>query len=135
MIAEIIQNNKLFLKFIGDELGWGVFTNSIIKNGEVVEYCHCILDNYVTSPLKDYIFSPKSDNFDVYHCLGFGAIYNHNSDPNIKWVFIENDGHPLFKFYALRDIQIGEELTHYYGNEYWKGTNYLGISRKNKKMI
>lgn len=127
MITEVKQNNKLYLKFIDNDLGWGVFTDSFIKKGDDVEYCHCVLDNFVTSPLKDYVFSTNLNNFDVYHCLGFGAIYNHSSDPNITWELINNDNHPLFKFYALRDIEIVEELRHCYGSLYWKN--------KTKKII
>jgi hypothetical protein len=128
MIHEIKQTNKLYLKIIDNNLRWGVFTNSKIEKGEIVEYCHCILDNYYTSALNDYTFRVNVKSQDVYHCLGYGAIYNHSFEPNIEWKFDYNNGFPLIKFYAIRDIKVDEELRHNYGPGYWE-------NKKIKKII
>lgn len=127
MIGEIKSFNDLYLKWIDTTLGWGVFTNNDIKKDDNVEICHCIMDNYISSPLKDYVFQSFSGGNDTYHVFGFGPIYNHSYEPNIDYKIIENDGIPLFRFYAIRDIKTGEELRHNYGVKYWEN--------KSKKIL
>lgn len=126
MINIIKQNNKLYIKYINKILGWGVFTEDPIKEGDIVELCYCVPDNYETSPLKDYVFGIKNST-DVYHCLGFGAIYNHSDDPNIKWRLLDDDNR-IIEFKAIRDIEPHEELRHNYGKAYWE-------HKKEKKII
>lgn len=128
MITEIRQPNNLYLKWIDDIKGWGVFTDSVIHKNDVVEVCYCIIDNYETSALKDYVFSVNGNTMDVCHCLGYGAIYNHSYDNNIIWEAIHYESYILIEFTAARDIEIGEELCHNYSNIYWE-------ARVNKKLI
>ena len=46
--------------------------------------------------------------------LGYGAMYNHSDDPNIEaW---QNLNDNTMSFVALKDIEPGEELCHYYPN-------------------
>ena len=49
--------------------------------------------------------------------LGFGVIYNHSDFYNIRWRKI---GDRLIEFYSIKDIEVGEELCHHYGENYWK---------------
>lgn len=128
MITEIRPVNNLYLKWIDNTMCWGGFTETPIKKGDLVERCYCVIDdfnNVEKSLLKDYVFTPDNSN-DAYHCLGFGAIYNHSYEPNMYWRKIENEF--IIEFIALRDIEIGEELTQNYGENYWK-------IRKEKKII
>jgi len=127
IIKEIKPVNKLYIKWIDDILGWGVFSENKIKEGELVESCYCVMDNYITSPLKDYIFGHHG-SLDVYHCFGFGPIYNHNDLPNIRWK--KDPYNPIINFYAIKDIECGEEICHNYGSTYWVNKN-----KKVKKII
>lgn len=42
-------------------------------------------------------------------CLGWGSIYNHSFTPNARYEKVMEEGR--MDFYALRDIEAGEEIT------------------------
>jgi SET domain-containing protein len=44
--------------------------------------------------------------------LGYGSVYNHSATPNMKWYAKRSTNEIVF--YAIRDIEPGEELTHDY---------------------
>lgn len=116
---EIIQKNSLYLKYIDNILGWGVFTNNDIKKGEVVEYCYCLPEKFSESQHKNYSFLQSKESDNAYQVLGFGMIYNHSYDPNIYWEIVDYQRNVIC-FTALKDIKAGEELYHNYGEDYWK---------------
>lgn len=92
--------------------GRGVFASESIKKGEILEECHFILAPQGDYPkiLTEHFFAwPKFGNDGVAICLGYGSIYNHSAnDPSADW---ETDPQKLkFIFYAIRDIQKGEEI-------------------------
>lgn len=107
--------------------GMGVFAVEPIKEGEVIEECHLIklpTKKWETSSLLvDYRFCyPMGENWEDYVLpLGYGCIYNHNDNNNAMW-----RNHPIyraFQFYALRDIEPGEEICTNYGpGYYWDET-------------
>jgi SET domain-containing protein len=107
--------------------GMGVFAVEPIKEGEVIEECHLIklpTKKWETSSLLvDYRFCyPMGENWEDYVLpLGYGCIYNHNDNNNAMW-----RNHPIyraFQFYALRDIEPGEEICTNYGpGYYWSGS-------------
>ena len=50
--------------------------------------------------------------------MGCGGIYNHSNTPNAYWH--SNNKKRTFCFLALRDIEFGEEIFTFYGDEsYW----------------
>ena len=117
MITEIHASNKIYIKFINSKKGWGVFCKEKILKDEIVEQCYGIIDNYQTTPLKDYCFVlniKNQQNHDAIMPVGYGAIYNHSDTPNITW---QNIG-KIVEFIATHDIEIGEELCHNYGEGY-----------------
>ena len=119
MIKEIHPPTKIYIKFIDTKKGWGVFCKEKITKDEIVEQCYGIIDNYSdASSLKDYSFTLNEKlaglTNDVIYALGYGGVYNHSDEPNASWVV---DGKTL-EFYALRDIEIGEEICTYYGVGY-----------------
>jgi SET domain-containing protein len=119
MINEIHPPTKIYIKFIKNKKGWGVFCKEKILKGESVEKCYGIVDNYTTSPLKDYAFSINKNGSgdDLIHLLGYGSIYNHNDDANIIWKVVETN---IIEFIAIKDIEIDEEICHNYGKRYLK---------------
>jgi uncharacterized protein len=103
--------------------GMGVFATEPIREGEVIEECHLIklpTKKWEKSSLMiDYRFCyPMGDNWEDYVLpLGYGCIYNHSDNNNAMW-----RNHPIyraFQFYAVRDIEPGEEICTNYGSGYY----------------
>jgi SET domain-containing protein len=102
--------------------GMGVFAIKQIKLGEIIEECHL-----VTLPTKrweksrildNYRFCyPQGDDWQEYVLpLGYGCIYNHSDNNNAMW-----RNHPTFRafqFYAVKDIEPGDEICTNYGDGY-----------------
>lgn len=65
---------------------------------------------------SNYTFCyPRSNNWTTHALvMGYGSYYNHSEIPSVNWITDENN--KTFKFFALRDIEIGEELFINYGN-------------------
>lgn len=110
--------------------GMGVFATELIIEGEIIEECHLLtLPIKVNEPsalLKDYRFLwPAGGNFkEQVIPLGYGCIYNHSDENNAYWR--DHPRYKAFQFVTLRDIQPGEEICTYYGNEdYWKDRPYV----------
>lgn len=114
--------------------GRGIFASEIILMGEIFEiapYLDLGIKKKESSPLiMNYRFNwPQgtSDWDKQVVGLGFCSYYNHSNNPNGAWRSnIEND---VFEFYALREIQKGEEIFVYYGgDDYWNdGRNDIQI--------
>lgn len=119
MINEIISENNLYLKYVNDIIGWGVFSNNVFKENDTVEFCYCLPEKFSTSQHKNYAFIFDAHSDDSYLVLGFGMIYNHSYDPNIKWEIIDYN-HRIIRFFAIKDINVDEQLCFNYGEKYWK---------------
>jgi SET domain-containing protein len=93
--------------------GRGVFASEPIKKGEILEECHFFLlpkDSSYEQILNDHFFSwPKRTTESFAICLGYGSIFNHSDNEfNADW---ETDTQKnKFIFFAIRDIQEGEEI-------------------------
>jgi len=99
--------------------GFGVFATETIKKGELIESCPVVIVPFSEwkfiqhSKLIDYLFewAPNSEKR-IGYILGYAMIYNHSYDPNAESIKdLKND---LFNFYARKDIEVGEEITHNY---------------------
>ena len=97
--------------------GRGVFALRPFAEGEVVEICPTVVldDEEVEGVVRNYVFSARQPG-KLLLVLGYGMLYNHSAKPNL---FHRSAGRLLIEFVALRDIAVGEELTHNYGDEYW----------------
>lgn len=117
---EIKQFSKIEIRYINDEIGFGVFASENIKKNTIIETCYCLVMDFVTitHPSHDYVFEDIK-NKKHYLPFGFGSIYNHSNKPNIEWKII-NYEKKLMNFYTLCDIKINDELCHNYGEYYWK---------------
>lgn len=116
---KIIPPTKIYLKESSLH-NLGVFSSQIIKKGEVIE-----VSPFISFPQKpneklpvfaNYAFCyPRSENWREHALvLGYGSYYNHSETPNVDWSTDEKTR--TFVFFALRDIEIGEELLTNYGN-------------------
>lgn len=111
--------------------GSGVFACRPFKKGELVEVTPSLLilnrefefDGLCTI-LNDY-WAAVEDHDELSQIdLGFGAIYNHSDEPNLERKMARTFRSCRCQkfstgFFAIRDIDEGEELCHCYGKGYW----------------
>lgn len=91
--------------------GMGVFAVEPIQKEEIIEVCYYTpisISNLQDSILKKYWFATKKGMVIVW---GYGSIYNHSFEPNIKFTHSLGD---FIIFSTVKNIEIGEELTHCY---------------------
>lgn len=113
---KITETNKLYVaeSHIPNS-GRGVFANTDIKNGELIERCPLIeLPEYDEANLKETIlvtyffyFGEKKERAAI--ALGYGAIYNHTRTPNATYKINGDEG--VIDFIATSDIKKDEEIT------------------------
>ena len=91
--------------------GTGVFADRKIKKGELVEQCPVIVLRNEDIPEKGYLhrytFGAPVNGFSLL-VLGYGSLYNHSDDPNVKVHLTSDPG--IHEYVAERDIGEGEEL-------------------------
>jgi len=123
-IKNIKQLFDIEIRYIDDIKGFGVFTNQFIPKFSIVEMCYCLnLSNTsLGHPVYDYMFGDEF-NKPTYLPLGYGSIYNHSDTANLNWKIVSEE-HNIMNFFSIKDIEIGEELTHNYGDNYWKSRNH-----------
>jgi len=111
---------NLEIRYIDDTKGFGVFTNENIEKGNIVEICYSLKlkKTEIQHSNHDYLFFNNATD-EHYLPFGFGSIYNHNFDANLHWKLTLTEKN-IIEFYSIKDIKSGEELTHNYGENYWK---------------
>jgi hypothetical protein len=132
--------------------GWGVYAGRSFSKGEIVEMAPMLLRFPVQSRLL------KQTVLDNYHyeywtwdgnshvectnlSFGFSLLYNHAPNHNIKYYKfgaepdVQDPGRSVaMGYYAMRDIQKGEELVCSYGDETWfrqRGMEMIDLSDAN----
>ena len=92
--------------------GRGVFTSEFIERDSLVEVCPVLVfdefQSLESTKLYDYLFRWGDTQNQRALALGFGSLYNHSSDPNLR-IQLNYDRRTI-SFYALKDIPIGTEL-------------------------
>jgi SET domain-containing protein len=116
--------------------GYGVFAIEPIRTGEIIEECHLIKIpikmGHIPQFMVDYKFNyPSGQKPEEYVLpLGYGCIYNHSHENNAMWR--THQERKLFEFYAIRDIEVGEEVcTNYGGKRYWDTLEEIKKSHNN----
>lgn len=91
-----------------------VFCSEKIEKGSTIELSHVIVLNaedtkaiHKTS-LHNYYFLWDVEKGTSAIALGFGSLYNHSDDPNTD--FEIQPAEELIRFFAVKDIEAGEEL-------------------------
>jgi uncharacterized protein len=97
--------------------GWGVFATKAFVEDELIEECPAILLKKPRPPaLADYLFRWDDDHGSL--LLGCGSLYNHSKDANAYYQLdYENK---LILFFALRDLEPGEEIVISYGDKWFE---------------
>jgi len=97
----------------------GVFCTDYIKTGECFEVAHLLIvpgSEVKGTTLMDYVFKINDDEYAV--AFGSASMYNHRNQPSAEWKI--NREKKTISFFALRDIQPGEEIYISYGKKYWR---------------
>jgi uncharacterized protein len=97
----------------------GVFCVDYIKSGECFEEAPVVIlpaGEVKETALMDYTFKLNATEYAL--ALGYGSLYNHRNQPMAEWKIDET--RKTISFFALRDIEPGEEIFISYGKSYWK---------------
>lgn len=95
--------------------GRGVFAGEYIREGSLIEQCPVVAledakdrNRLRKTGLVNYYFLWGDARDHAALCLGWGSVYNHSFTPNARYEKVMED-HRM-DFYALRDIEAGEEI-------------------------
>lgn len=118
--------------------GWGVFALEDIPAGELVETAPGIKIPFEILSACYYIvladgIPPSELQLDQYGLgwvddkvcipLGWVGLYNHSDSHSAEFCY--NHGIDTVSIRAIRDISAGEEITVYYGQDWWARKSYL----------
>lgn len=106
----IVKNNKKY--------GRHILSTKNIKRGTLIEVSDLIIIRsnkeaglvYKTI-LNSYVFA--YGNFGLAIALGIGSLFNHDPEPNVRYVIKKDKMH----YYTTRDVKAGEQLFIDYGYE------------------
>ena len=120
-MSKLYQNPGIYVKVCDDKnKGYGVFTETQIKSGDLIEECHHIpwrpgkvINGITDNFMRHYRFGiMEIEDTGTYNrhtiALGYGSIYNSSNKPNVEWDY--NESSNLMEFHALVDISPGDEL-------------------------
>ena len=112
----LIDCSKVIVKNT-NTMGLGAFANQNIKRGDLIEkgIVRRIDSDGHKSP---YLFTWSEDRTVWAFASGCATFYNTSLDPNTR--FVRNYITDTFEIYAIRDIKVGEELTHKYKSLEWR---------------
>lgn len=115
-MTKILSTNKIYVSQSKiPRAGRGVFANSEIKSGELIERCpiieipSCELERLESGILMNYVYFFGKKKEKLLIALGFGSIYNHNYIPNA--VYKIKSKKKIIEFVAIAKIKKGEEIT------------------------
>ncbi|MBU6383655.1 MAG: SET domain-containing protein-lysine N-methyltransferase [Verrucomicrobia bacterium] len=125
---EVPVEPKVDIRFINEEVGHGVFAKTNIKKGQFIgEYTGTVRENtrIYFVPLNNYCYEyPIPDRLGRSFVIdatngNFTRFINHSYQPNLQPHYAFLDGFYHCIFFALQDIQKGEQLCYDYGRNYW----------------
>ena len=112
----LIDCSKVYVKNT-ESMGLGAFINQSVKNGTLIE--KGLVKRINTDGNKSpYLFTWSEDKTVWAFASGCATFYNTSLDPNTR--FERNYMTDTFEIYAIRDIKVGEELTHKYKSLEWR---------------
>ena len=112
----LINCSKVIVKNT-NTMGLGAFANQNIKRDDLIE--KGVVRRIDTDGHKSpYLFTWSEDRTVWAFGSGCSTFYNTSLDPNTR--FERNYMADTFEIYAIRDIKVGEELTHKYKSLEWR---------------
>ncbi|NRF40129.1 SET domain-containing protein-lysine N-methyltransferase [Pedobacter foliorum] len=115
------MNRQLYLKTVKGK-GRGVFCNTDIAEGEVIESCPVVIipaeefSALSTTALMDYSFYFNKEDNTLSLAMGFGSIYNHMQYPNAVYLLDRENRQMIFT--AHENIKAHTEICINYGGAY-----------------
>jgi len=109
--------------------GYGVFAKEDIPADTVLETCPTILldaplDYTGQSIINNYVFSTMDSEEKTLVAFGDCSLYNHQpydkSNSEFNTIYDENLKRYLVQMKTIKPIKKDEEITHDYGDDYWK---------------
>ena len=100
---------------------WGVFSKKNISKNEILEespYFLIPIDEIDQAKTCLQYSYPFNEDFKIIG-MGYCCLYNHSLSPNVDYQV--DSTNEIMRHYAIRDIEVGEELTLDYGEENSKG--------------
>jgi|UniRef100_A0A6C0BQJ2 hypothetical protein len=97
--------------------GCGAFANQAIKNGDIVEKGLVRIIEFDGNK-NEYVFTWSEDRTKWAFASGCATFYNTSLTPNTK--MIRDFDNNTFTIYAIKNIDVGEELTHTYKSLEWR---------------
>ncbi len=120
---------KASVRFLGENIGHGLFTEEDIPEGAYVgEYTGIVRRDDMRryfEPLNNYCFKyPVLDSLGRDHVIDatqghLTRFINHSPNPNLKPVYALYNGFYHLIFLANQPIKKGSQLTYDYGQNYW----------------
>ena len=112
----LINCSKVIVKNT-NTMGLGAIANQNIKRDDLIE--KGVVRRIDTDGHKSpYLFTWSEDRTVWAFGSGCSTFYNTSLDPNTR--FERNYMADTFEIYAIRDIKVGEELTHKYKSLEWR---------------
>ena len=112
----------VYLEFVDDQVGWGVFARQAIKKGELIGEYTGVVTKMGLGNAYTMFYAPEFPELiiDATHFGNEMRFINHDSDPNCWFYFSHcEEGLPHRIFVATRDIEVGEQILTNYGEQYW----------------
>lgn len=128
----------LYIKFVNDAVGYGVFAENDIDKGIIVgEYTgHAIPvsevkkiinhdDSYTIGPTHGVVVDAKK-------CGNITRFINHSAKPNLLAVAFKNCGYPCIVLVTTEPIKKDQQLFFDYGEKYWDGREIQPVETEKK---
>ncbi len=99
----------------------GVFSTEPIPKESIIEICPVIIveademENLAKTTLFNYYYDWIEEDKSAAIALGYGSLYNHAYHPNAEYI-IDYESKTL-AFYAIEDIEAGQEITINYNGD------------------
>ena len=109
---KIINQNNVYVTKSTLAEGNGVFANSDLSKGKIIEICPVIF-----MPINEFEYIKKTKLFYYFYeysnkefavVLGYGSVYNHSYKPNAQYKF--NYLRRIMEIKAIKDIKKDEEI-------------------------
>lgn len=120
---KIFVDNRLFLAKTENK-GFGIFTKDDIEKNTTIELSPALIindKNFKGCLKKIKIWAYNWNKKNIGLSSGFGALYNHNYDPNVTMNYCFKK---YFCFKTTKDIKKNEELFINYGRTWWDEPKY-----------
>ncbi|TPX57331.1 hypothetical protein PhCBS80983_g03931 [Powellomyces hirtus] len=130
------NDERLYVKWTGDEKKFGVFTNAYIPAyGFVVEYSGLLINSSRSTDYEWHYHSELVDNDGNAMPLGIDSQFvgniarfvNHDDKPNTDSIYVPWKNTWRIVYVATKNIYPGEELTVSYGPNYWQSRDRLKV--------